>query len=392
MARNPEGPRQLKQGGQWYACKLINGKRRCISLGTRVKAEAWKKWPAAQAELEALAHPQPGLAGEPHLVWDVESNTAKWEPSPWDPEEQGQLGLITWAQAIQIQAKRFERRNGRAPSRSWFEAVAQATKLCDKQPEQWTPQDCRQYMDRLESLGQKATTVSQRAALLSGLFTGLIKSGTLPSLINPWSLVDYGAVSNNHHSTASPEQMRLLWDLRDHLPYGSRFVLEVLMYSGARVGEVTNGDYSEAGWLALWKRKDWAPKNSTSEREVPIPEWIQASYKLGGSSLPTAQVFRRHLNKVKKQSDLRNDSSDLRNDSSDLGGIITTNVTPHSLRHSFKTAARVAAADELTIETLMGHAAGSRMSRTYGRYPRELLVREAEKVWAVLDSWVARVP
>ena len=65
-------------------------------------------------------------------------------------------------------------------------------------------------------------------------------------------------------------------------------------------------------------------------------------------------------------------------------------ITAHSFRHGYKTAARLAADDELTIERLLGHAAGSQMSLVYGQYPPELLKREAEKVWKVLDQWTCR--
>ena len=61
-------------------------------------------------------------------------------------------------------------------------------------------------------------------------------------------------------------------------------------------------------------------------------------------------------------------------------------LTPHSYRHGFKSAARVARADELTVERLLGHTI-PKMLLVYGEYPKDLLQREAVKVHAVIEKW-----
>ena len=66
-------------------------------------------------------------------------------------------------------------------------------------------------------------------------------------------------------------------------------------------------------------------------------------------------------------------------------------LTPHSYRHGFKSAARVATADELTVERLLGHTI-PKMLLVYGEYPKDVLQREAVKVQAVIREWCIGSP
>ena len=57
MPRAARGPRRIDSTGIWYAVKVVKGKRHTISLQTKIRSEALRKWPAAQARLEELAEP-----------------------------------------------------------------------------------------------------------------------------------------------------------------------------------------------------------------------------------------------------------------------------------------------------------------------------------------------
>ena len=85
MPRAATGPRRIDSSGTWYAVKVINGKRHTISLGTKIKAEAHRKWPAAQAQLEALASPQKLPAGGWSYITEYDPDTgAKTETWDWN--------------------------------------------------------------------------------------------------------------------------------------------------------------------------------------------------------------------------------------------------------------------------------------------------------------------
>ena len=81
---------------------------------------------------------------------------------------------------------------------------------------------------------------------------------------------------------------------------------------------------------------------------------------------PNHFTFRMHFNEIRHRDDL----------------------TPHSFRHGFKTAARLAVADELVTERLLGHHAWSAISMLYGKNPEELMLREAEKICLVISEWI----
>lgn len=361
MPKPAAGPRRIDSTGTWYAVKMIKGKRHFISLKTKNRTEAMRLWPAAQAELEALANPVPGDPYAPHFVLDPDTGTGRWEPSPWDPPEsplQGPTG-VTWDEAIEVAAKRRQRRSGRPVSDSWRDAIKQGLRYLDKQPEDLTVADVRLMVLRMEERGFKDTTIAQRCAAVSGVLTALIKTGTCPDLLNPFERVDTAASPQEHHTTASPEDYRQIWQGLEGLEVDVAVAIKVMIYSGARISEVLNASYAE-GWMQIMQTPTFTPKNRTSKRVIPLPSHITAPL-----TSRTAGNLRMHFKRIAPEG-----------------------ITPHSLRHGFKTAARIAGADELVVERLLGHTAGSKMSLTYGEYPRELLLREAEKVWRVLDSWV----
>ena len=121
----------------------------------------------------------------------------------------------------------------------------------------------------------------------------------------------------------------------------------------------------EDGWLTITATDSWTPKNKSSERDVPIPEHLIPSFK-AVKKWPSMGALLSNTKRVRPE------------------------LVTHSWRHGWRTAARAAGANELTAETLMGHTAGTKMDRTYGVYPRDLLITEARKVWNVLDSWDGR--
>ena len=108
MPRPPAGPVRIDSTGTWYARKQINGKRHLISLKTKVKSEAHKRWPEAQAELERMAQPVPGDPEAPHLYLDPDTGKERG-PSLGQGGDGAKDERITWSDAENI-AKRYQRR------------------------------------------------------------------------------------------------------------------------------------------------------------------------------------------------------------------------------------------------------------------------------------------
>ena len=122
MPRAARGPRRIDSTGIWYAVKVVRGKRHTISLKTKIRSEALRKWPAAQARLEELAEPWRLPRGGQTLIteWDPETGLSEqvWE---WNENlvrdeylyDEEDSSLITWAKAEEIAARRYLRRRGK---------------------------------------------------------------------------------------------------------------------------------------------------------------------------------------------------------------------------------------------------------------------------------------
>lgn len=390
MPRAQKGPRQIDKTGTWYAIRMVSGRRGYRSLQTTSYSEAMRRWPAAMAELEEELRPVKPKKGEVYQVWHVPSGMepsienldrygspveAKAE-SVFSPEELEEASeVLTWSDAIEVAKARHRRRKTREMSKSHLTAIHQGLKYTKLQPLEITVKEVRQMIKRMEGMGHQPQTIQQRISALSTVIESLIKGGETDDIegySNPFKKVDTAAKSDNHHHTAEPDDYWVLHERgQDSLDERSLPGLLVLMYSGCRLSEMLHADYnSEPGWMLIQPRGAWLPKTKTSYRVVPLPSWL-SKMDLGAIyPLLTENRFRHRFNKAR-------------------GG--RAHITPHSFRHGFKTAARLAGADELTIETVLGHSAGSAMSRTYGQYPRELLLREAQKVWKVLDEWTGRL-
>ena len=217
-------------------------------------------------------------------------------------------------------------------------------------------------VDRMEE-EYEASTIAQRCSALSGLFVALIKGGyTEDDFINPFERVDTAGISTKSFYKAQPEDYPWISKLKTPRKEDRQKLatLLVLIYTGARISEIIGGSYEE-GWLIIKQGK-----NRASVRAVPLPDSL-ASIKQEDIAT-SIDSFRRWFNKKRPHEKL----------------------TPHSFRHGFKSAARVAEADEITVERLLGHTI-PKMALTYGEFPKDVLRREAVKVQAVIEKWKSGV-
>lgn len=259
---------------------------------------------------------------------------------------------ITWQEAEEIAAKRYRRRRGKEPSRSWYYQVKNALRyIKSAAPLQTTVSDVRAMVDQMEEAGLAATTIQQRTSALSGVIEALIRTGrTDDTYINPFSRVDTAATGTKHYFKAQPEDYRAMATWND--PY-----MQVLIFTGARISEVINGEYID-GCLRIKQGK-----NRASVRDVPLPDHLMC-HLYRGKAITTVDTFRTHFNKHRPHNHL----------------------TPHSFRHGWKTAAREAGIDHVLAERLLGHAI-PKMDRVYGEFSPAVLRGAAERVWEVIAKW-----
>ena len=370
MPRAATGPRRIDQSGTFYAVKVIGGKRHTISLGTKIKSEALRKWPQAQAQLEALSEQHKLQEGGISLITEFDPATgasrqvSEWNTNITQTVEEEDPDVITWAKAEEVSARRYMRRRGKEVSRSWRYQILNALRHLDvKYPLDVKPKDVRQMVERMEQQNYKASTIAQRCSALSGLIDGLIKGGfTEDDFINAFERVDTAGISTDSFYKAQPKDYQWVSGVERCKQGDSRQLttLLVLINTGARISEIIGGTY-EDGWLIIKQGK-----NRASVRAVPLPDSLASTKQ---EDIATSiDSFRRWFNKHRPHKEL----------------------TPHSYRHGFKSAARMAQADEITVERLLGHTI-PKMAMIYGEFPKDVLRREAVKVGAVIEKWKSGV-
>ena len=166
MPRQPAGPRRIDASGTWYAVKQINGKRQTISLKTKDRREA-PEMGRRSASAQALAASLSQAANRQVTITTYDPHTGTQEED-WDwtsnmtsnlhEGEQEQEGM-GWSEAIDIARRRFTRRRGVAPSRSWEENIKNALRhLPRKAPLDITSRDVRDMVSTMERKGFAATS------------------------------------------------------------------------------------------------------------------------------------------------------------------------------------------------------------------------------------------
>lgn len=332
-----------------------------------------RRWPSAQASLEASLSPvkYPWDATIPITTFDPATGASRVELEragdlfnereiDFETEDQ-----ITWTEAEDIAAKRYKRRRGKEPSRSWRYQIKNGLRyIPSAAPLLTSVSDVRAMVDAMEEAGLAATTIQQRTSALSGVIEALIRTGrTEDTYVNPFSRVDTAATGTRHFHKAQPSDYQAMAKWKHPL-------MEVLMFSGARISEVVNGEYRD-GCLIINEGK-----NRASIRVVPLPtigelcghNSSSSAVDLSESSekcvVQTIDSFRQQFNQHRPHHHL----------------------TAHSFRHGWKTAAREAGIDHVLAERLLGHAI-PKMDQVYGEFSEEVLRGAAKRVWEVIDGW-----
>lgn len=243
----------------------------------------------------------------------------------------------------------------------------------------------REWMAALHSLNKKKTSIARKLASLRTFFQFLVREGVLET--NPAKLVATPRIERKLPSHLSMEDaVRFIEtpDLNTDLGKRDRAILEFLYATGVRVGELvglnlTDIDFREKLVRVTGKRK--------KQRILPFGE-------------PALQALMYYLNETRPIF-LNNCPPSQREDSAVFlnyqGTRITTrsvgrmvdkyikicaeinsDISPHSLRHSFATHLLDSGADLRDIQELLGHA---RLSTTqiYTQVSMEKLIEVYDK-------------
>lgn len=262
----------------------------------------------------------------------------------------------TWEELVQLYIRVKARTRARPIAHRTIKAVQLAVNrvvgLC--QPKDLNKQHVQRLIGTMEQT-LRPVTVRQQLSLLSSVITVAIRNDAL-DIVNPFTQVDYTAVQDLQVRRAYTDaELRLLDG-----------PLLWLVLTGMRPAELatrTPGDI-DAGVIIIKAADGWRPKTLNSERRVPLPTGVEIKgYSNWNSEL---QRWRKQLRKL----------------------ITDTTVTPHSGRHTFAELGRRSGVEPRVMEALMGHGSsvGAASTRAYGQYTDDVLHREMQKVWALVDN------
>lgn len=168
---------------------------------------------------------------------------------------------------------------------------------------------------------------------------------------------------------ATPEEaVRII----DELPPRLRPLVRFLFETGCRKGEALNltwGCVDEVnGFVEILAREGWTPKTEHSERRIPLNrallEMIGGLPKIGpyvfSGNDPNKPIrrFERALNTAIEKADIRRNGK-------------RVHLTPQSFRKANATWQAMRGVNESVLQGLLGHAAGSSVTKQYYIQPTE---------------------
>ena len=232
----------------------------------------------------------------------------------------------------------------------------------DLDPLRATFLDVNAYARNLETGGLAASSVARKMSGLSSWYGFLAKLGAIPA--NPVTGADRPSVDRDHSSTVglSPEEVDALLRVASEAGPRTRAVITVLADLGLRVSELIGLDVDDLGWERGHRSVRFTGKGGKPRRRVLTDTAAHAldTYLDGratgplfststGGRLDRHAVFRL-VRRLAHQAGIES----------------WERLSPHSLRHSFATAARSEGVPLEDVQDAMGHA-DPRTTRRYDR-------------------------
>nr|WP_246720614.1 tyrosine-type recombinase/integrase [Methylocystis sp. H4A] len=226
----------------------------------------------------------------------------------------------------------------------------------------------------------KTTSVKRRFNVINAVFNAANHEHAL-TLNNPFSGIRIANLGSDTEKREefTPDELKTLATACRQIADDRRYIIAIILDSGARLGEIVGLRVSDVFLDALVPYIHIRPfsgrslKTTSSDRKVPlVGEALWAAKRaiegkdLSGPLFPDygpakADSASNALNKWVRE-------------------YLGIPKTMHGLRHTMRTRMRVAAIPEEIQNRIGGWTEGTSVSRGYGSYPLELLRKHLEKV------------
>jgi integrase/recombinase XerD len=214
------------------------------------------------------------------------------------------------------------------------------------------------YVHYLKQRQYASSTVARKVAAVKSFFHFMVDTGLLPD--DPTATLDSPKVKKRMPKILSPDEVEALLNepaqISDPKSLRDKAFLELLYASGMRVSELVSLDVQDVN---LEQNMIRCASKSSKTRELPLSERVKIALDMylesGRPSLirdtQESALFLNHRGKRLTRQGLW---LIIKNHVSAVG--LETDVTPHTLRHSFATHMLQEGTDLQTIQKWLGHA------------------------------------
>ena len=231
--------------------------------------------------------------------------------------------------------------------------------LGDKDVAAITSRDLAQYQKWRLDQGRKPRTINTELGTLSLVMNWALKQ----EIVTEVPKTERIPVRRVEAIIPTPEEaVRIIEAMPPRLQPLVRFLFE----TGCRRGEALNLTWDcvdeVGGWVEIRARDGWTPKTQQSERLIPLNpsllEMIRGLPKEGSLVFPgdspeePVKSFRRSFKAAVKKADIRRRGQ-------------PAHLTPQSCRRAHATWQAMNGVNESVLQGLLGHAAGSRVTKAY---------------------------
>jgi integrase/recombinase XerD len=224
--------------------------------------------------------------------------------------------------------------------------------------------DVNAYARGLEARKLAAATVARKLSGLSSWYDFLAKMRAVDA--NPVGGADRPYVSRDHSATVglSPDEVDALLLVASASGARNRAVITLLADLGLRVGEVVGLDLGDVGWERGHRTVRFVGKGGRPRRRVltvsaaaALDDYLVVRGSVDGPLFVTSTGSRIDRHAVFRL---------VRRLAGEAGIAAADQLSPHSLRHAFATAARSEGVPLEDVQDAMGHA-DPRTTRRYDR-------------------------
>lgn len=244
-----------------------------------------------------------------------------------------------------------------------------------------TPRHLEDYQGRRRQSGVQPETINSELATFAQVQKWAVKERLLDKLVT----VSAVPVARKRPDVLTHKEFCAVMD---RLPSRLRPLIHFLAATGCRWGEAANLKWAhvdlEAGLADIVAGEEWSPKTAQSARTLflspslvadlrTLPSGSQYVFPGRREDRPVTTAKRAFASAVKAAKIKRGDRA--------------ARITIKTLRKSFATWAAEQGMGERTLQELLGHVPGSRVTRKHYEQVRpERAIREIEAVWAHLSE------